>query len=1407
MKRSWKRVTAGLLALAMAAGTIPANAQWRDILVSSGIVAHAIDGLEGEGTKDNPYQIRSLDDFQMYLSVSEGDTKYIQLKEDINVNDYITITKDTYITGDHKLYAHYNININNEATVTIDGPTVECADINNSISSTLNIVSGAVKVYRIINYDKAVLNITGGYFDGLIERAGVVSITGGKFNKDMNEENLISFIDTDKYFVYEDSDWFHVLPKNLPYKSAKTAGTNVVYTDAKAETYIPVTDSKSAVTWTSGTYVVSGEVEIDERITVDGTVDLILTDGAKLTASKGITVVKESDSVINTLNIFGQAAGTGALIATGAHASAGIGGGLGKQGGTVTINGGKVTATGSDYSAAGIGGGYSGAGGTVTINGGKVTATGSDSAAGIGGGEGGAGGTVTINGGQVTATGSDYAAGIGGGFGKQGGTVIVNGGNVTAVGGGYAAGIGGGYNGAGGAVTINGGQVTATGGVHSVGIGKGEGAPDNGTLTIGDSLVLQNSSNNADWKKVDNNNGYARTRYMRTAKKLVPGQFLGVGDQIFFEEDTCIAAADKTDKLNANYTSMLYRVEFSSDRSDYWFYFDSDIYVIDTNETLPVPHILAAITIPSAPLTPAPTGFWVSDGSGTETDPYIFGLTPVLTIGAISDLELTYGYTSGALSVDAAADEGYTLSYQWYKNTADSNTGGTAISGATSASYTIPTGKNAGTEEYYYCVVTATNTTKTVTRTSNAATVTVAKADPLTTAPTAKENLKYTGTAQALVNAAVKKGGTVYYGIGAIEKNGNYVLAGDDLKVGRIFKPSNYSGFNFPQGYSVKIGEATCAPYSGTTVSSAAGMVNVFYDSNIDLQRYRIMYGNHQFRDLSAGCDALKITDINDEQHLITVEEVDSAAAVSWGETGALPTAANVGTYPVYYKVDGGTNYNDVAATKIADVTIGVADNGWKTAPVLVSDLMYLGTPVSLIKTPGTPKFGEADTALYAVTTTDTAPLESADVWTTYDNIKANEAGTYYLWYKNSSASTNWNAVAPTKLGAVTVTQKSEQTWTISMPDYNYDGTAHEPAIEGTTYGKLTYTYFTSAGICIGTTAPTEPGDYRVGLAASGDETHFSRYESVEYTIRGARFNAGNTVSFKDKVEFNFLVEATDPAAVEGAYVVFTYDHYGEKMTVKKAIDKSDRNGKYYRVRLPLTASEMAVDIKAELYLASLDKPIDTKTRSIKDYAEAAIMADLDGADVLKAMLNYGGYTQTALGNNTSLLANSGEGIAVDVSTIVPKSETTFLRPVAANGAKVTYKGSTVMTKSDVFVRHYFGVDKSITAAELNAVKINVGDKEVSFKELLKNSAGYYYDVAPELAYDLDRETDRITVYGFAGAETADSANAINIENYNVIDYCEAVANNADQSAANKNMVKALYAYYKAAKAYVDKRS
>ena len=116
-------------------------------------------------------------------------------------------------------------------------------------------------------------------------------------------------------------------------------------------------------------------------------------------------------------------------------------------------------------------------------------------------------------------------------------------------------------------------------------------------------------------------------------------------------------------------------------------------------------------------------------------------LTPAIapTITAQpQDLNLTYGYTTdNTLTVTAAADADadYNLSYQWYSNTTASNTGGTPIPGATSSSYTVPTGKSAETTEYYYCEVTATRTDngQTATATSNTATVTVGKA-PLTIA-------------------------------------------------------------------------------------------------------------------------------------------------------------------------------------------------------------------------------------------------------------------------------------------------------------------------------------------------------------------------------------------------------------------------------------------------------------------------------------------------------------------------------------------------------------------------------------------------------------------------------------------------------------------------------------------------
>ena len=244
-----------------------------------------------------------------------------------------------------------------------------------------------------------------------------------------------------------------------------------------------VTVTSETTEWTDGnTYSVTGDVTIDTRITVSGTVTLNLGAGATLTAGKGIYV-----SEGNTLTIEGSGALTAGESCDNDHA--GIGGNYGdKTGGNIVINGGVITATGGKYGA-GIGAVKFGSGANITINGGKVTAEGGENGPGIGAWES----SVTITGGEVTATGGKYGAGIGGEYYGAGGNITITGGVVNATGGDYGAGIGGGNYGAGGNITITGGVITATGGFGGAGIGGGSNRAG-GNITINGGEVTATGS-------------------------------------------------------------------------------------------------------------------------------------------------------------------------------------------------------------------------------------------------------------------------------------------------------------------------------------------------------------------------------------------------------------------------------------------------------------------------------------------------------------------------------------------------------------------------------------------------------------------------------------------------------------------------------------------------------------------------------------------------------------------------------------------------------------------------------------------------------------------------------------------------------------------------------------------------
>ncbi|MCL2003514.1 MAG: YDG domain-containing protein, partial [Oscillospiraceae bacterium] len=351
---------------------------------------------------------------------------------------------------------------------------------------------------------------------------------------------------------------------------------NVDYVDAAGVPQTPqngVTEVEDTDTeWETGWYVAGGEITIPVRVTVTGAVNLILADGAHLTVEGGIGVTGTSNSLtiwaqshaVDGDWVHGNYSSVGKLTATTLNTTthSAIGSNVGATdrsapvAGSITINGGVISATASDVAGstntsagAGIGGG--GAGSSVTINNGHVTAKGSkggtagsaSSGAGIGcaGFNGYAGdtsniGIIEINGGYVDAQGgAPSQAGPGGaGIGGAGiitnfnnaefmsGSITITDGIVFAVGGNAAAnygnnndgGAGAGIGGGGGRaqrpqsapdITISGGTVTAQGG-HSLisrggaGAGIGGGGSNNNSDTVypggaGGTIIISGNAN------------------------------------------------------------------------------------------------------------------------------------------------------------------------------------------------------------------------------------------------------------------------------------------------------------------------------------------------------------------------------------------------------------------------------------------------------------------------------------------------------------------------------------------------------------------------------------------------------------------------------------------------------------------------------------------------------------------------------------------------------------------------------------------------------------------------------------------------------------------------------------------------------------------------------------------------
>ena len=537
-----------------------------------------------------------------------------------------------------------------------------------------------------------------------------------------------------------------------------------------------------------------------------------------------------------TINIGGNAY----VEATGGSHSAGIGGGNGSSGNTINITGGTVKATGGGRGA-GIGGGINGSGGAITISGSaNIEATGGADyvcGAGIGGGSYGAGGTIKIEGGTVKATGasSDYgSAGIGGGTDGSSGTITISGGTVTATGKGGSAGIGGGngsYNKDGGAaetITISGGTVTAngTGGAAGIGGGKGysgkaDGAPGTFATTNSGKAIIKASSiaDNDDktgWSGIifdGSDGGVYGSQTLSSAFKVESTENL-----LIAENATLNTSGKLTNSGNIYVDGTLTGAVSGSGKVYYRLILENCTASSGTTTYSGNTYAAEGATVKlAATLTDANNQIvrWNATAGAGYGDKYDIASMPASVVTVTANIgnaltinpqpqnaNITYREQATLLlevSKDSLISSSIPLSYQWYKD-------GVEISGATSGSYTTPTDLSAGSHTYT-CKITCGNYNVT----SNPATVTVGKAAPALTAPTAN-TLTYNGDNQTLVTAGTATGGTMQY---ALSQDGTYsetIPTGKDAGTYTVWyyvKGDDNHSDSDPDSVSVTISKAT----------------------------------------------------------------------------------------------------------------------------------------------------------------------------------------------------------------------------------------------------------------------------------------------------------------------------------------------------------------------------------------------------------------------------------------------------------------------------------------------------------------------------------------------------------------------------------------------------------------------
>lgn len=470
--------------------------------------------------------------------------------------------------------------------------------------------------------------------------------------------------------------------------------------------------------------------------------------------------------------------------------------------------------------------------------------------------------------------------------------------------------------------------------------------------------------------------------------------------------------------------------------------------------------------------------------------------------------------------------------------TAGSTTAGTMLYKLNDNEYSdsIPKATNAGTYTIYYKVQGNDNYNDVAEASIE---VTIAKeTSTIVTAPTAIENLVYSGKALNLITAGEALNGTLHY---SFDDDSYFIDTPQATNAGtytiyyKVIGNENYANSDtFTIEVTVSKADATItlptlkdelvytgnalelineATTNGGTIKYSLDNINysASIPTGINAGTYTVYYkleGGENYNDIEAETidatiskatpslidpTAKTLTFNNTNQDLINLGEASLGTLVysldDIDYKTISPKGCDAGTYKVYYKVVGDENVNDIEATFI-EVTISKA-TPTVTAPKGFDSLTWTGSELVLIEA--------------GSTTGGTIQYSLDNVNYSIDLPKATAEGQYTIYYK-VIGNDNYNDVDAKTITSTIVKDKEVPVVTIeAQSNLIYDGTAHVLLSKASTKGGTLNFKLENGTYSETIPEATDAGTYKVYYKVVGDDDYTDVAEQfIEVTIAKA---------------------------------------------------------------------------------------------------------------------------------------------------------------------------------------------------------------------------------------------------------------------------------------------------------------